>query len=55
MASHSIPIAHLASPPGPSLYEKLNSQWHEHALQGFLLVVLAHWEVSIWPRRGRSS
>lgn len=25
------------------LYEKLNTQWHERALQLFLVVVLAHW------------
>jgi hypothetical protein len=27
----------------PSFYEKLNTRWHERALQGFMLVVLAHW------------
>jgi hypothetical protein len=28
---------------GPSFYEKLNTRWHERALQSFMLVVLAHW------------
>ncbi len=27
----------------PSLYEKLNSQWHERALWVFMFIVLAHW------------
>ena len=26
-----------------SFYEKLNTQWHERALQIFMLIVLAHW------------
>jgi hypothetical protein len=36
----SIPVTPAA---GPSFYEKLNTRWHERALQGFMLVVLAHW------------
>jgi hypothetical protein len=27
----------------PTFYEKLNSQWHERALQVFMFIVLAHW------------
>ncbi len=27
----------------PSLYEKLNTSWHERALQLFMVIVLAHW------------
>ncbi len=27
----------------PTLSEKLNSQWHEKALWGFMAIVLAHW------------
>ena len=27
----------------PSFYEKLNTRWHERALQGFMFIVLAHW------------
>ena len=26
-----------------SFYEKLNTRWHERALQAFMLIVLAHW------------
>jgi hypothetical protein len=33
----------LASAAGPSFYEKLNSQWHERALEIFMAIVLAHW------------
>jgi len=45
---------------GLSFYEKLNTSWHERALQLFMLVVLAHWGehlvqayqiyVMKWPR-----
>jgi hypothetical protein len=40
--------------PRLSIYEKLNVQWHERALQLFMIVVLAHWAehlaqaVQIW-------
>lgn len=27
----------------PGLYEKLNTRWHERALQLFMVIVLAHW------------
>jgi hypothetical protein len=33
----------FASAAGPSFYEKLNTQWHERALQIFMVIVLAHW------------
>ena len=36
-ASIAVPGAHT------SLRERLNSQWHERALQVFMLVVLGHW------------
>ena len=40
----SIQSAHLMSDDaGASFYEKLNSKWHERALQGFMAIVLAHW------------
>src|ERR1700733_8583627 len=44
-SSSSIPNLGLASAGGSGLgiYDKLNSQWHERALQVFMLVVLAHW------------
>lgn len=31
------------SSAGPSFLDKLNTQWHERALQLFMVVVLAHW------------
>jgi hypothetical protein len=42
-SSSSISGVHLASAGGLSFYEKLNTQWHERALQLFMLIVLAHW------------
>jgi len=33
----------MSSAAGPSFYEKLNTQWHERALQLFMAIVLAHW------------
>ena len=33
----------FTSAAGLSFYEKLNSQWHERALQIFMAIVLAHW------------
>jgi hypothetical protein len=33
----------LPSEPRQSLYEKLNTKWHERALQLFMVIVLAHW------------
>ncbi len=56
----SIPQVVLAPSSRPSFYEKLNSQWHERALQIFMAVVLAHWAEHLvqayqiyvmgWPR-----
>jgi hypothetical protein len=46
-SSSSIPGLGLTSAGGSGvgvgLYDKLNSQWHERALQIFMLIVLAHW------------
>lgn len=46
-SSSSIPNLPLASGGesgvGLGIYDKLNSQWHERALQIFMLVVLGHW------------
>lgn len=62
MAASSAGIRHLEveSSSGQSLYDKLNSQWHERALQLFMVVVLAHWAEHLaqawqiyalgWPR-----
>ena len=35
-SSQSIPQIHIKSSDGQSLYEKLNSKWHERALQVFM-------------------
>ena len=50
----------LSSADGPSLYNRLNTQWHERALQIFMVIVLAHWSEHLaqatqiyflgWPR-----
>jgi len=39
----ALPNIHIGPGTNPSFYEKLNTQWHERALQGFMFVVLAHW------------
>src|SRR5450631_1223108 len=45
MAASNPAISHIRSAPSTSasFYEKLNTRWHERALQVFMLVVLAHW------------
>ena len=58
MSAHAA-HAHIGS-AGPSFYEKLNTVWHKRALNGFMLVVLAHWAEHLaqayqiyvlgWPR-----
>jgi hypothetical protein len=60
VSSPSIQSADFASATGASLYNKLNSVWHERALQVFLFIVLAHWAEHLvqayqiwvlgWPR-----
>ena len=60
VSSPSIQSAHFASATGTSFYDKLNSVWHERALQVFMFVVLAHWAEHLvqayqiyvmgWPR-----
>jgi len=42
-SSSSMPHIALVSSAGPSFYDKLNSRWHERALQIFMAIVLAHW------------
>ena len=54
---HDIGMTH---PDGQGLYDKLNSRWHERALQFFMLIVLGHWAEHLaqaiqiyalgWPR-----
>src|SRR6202166_5273871 len=39
----ALPRTHAAPGTHPSFYEKLNSKWHERALQIFMAIVLAHW------------
>lgn len=41
----SIPTAGISLPAAAqqSFSDKLNSKWHERALQGFMFIVLAHW------------
>src|SRR6202034_2940302 len=43
VSSPSIQSAHFAATAGASFYDKLNSVWHERALQIFMVIVLAHW------------
>jgi len=62
MAASSQSISHIHAAPSSeqSLYDKLNSQWHERALQVFMVIVLAHWAEHLaqawqiyvlhWPR-----
>jgi hypothetical protein len=44
VAASSTGVASLAGhAAGTSFYDKLNSRWHERALQLFMVVVLGHW------------
>src|SRR5258707_13534876 len=43
VSAPSIHSAQFTADAGSSFYEKLNSQWHERALQVFMAIVLAHW------------
>jgi hypothetical protein len=58
--SHTMPSASMASSGGEGFLEKLNSQWHERALQVLMVIVLGHWAEHLfqayqiyvmgWPR-----
>jgi len=60
VSNPAVPHLSVASAGKPSFYEKLNSRWHERALQGFMLIVLGHWAEHLfqayqiyvmgWPR-----
>ena len=60
MAASGVNTFHSAYGESPTFYEKLNSVWHERALQIFMVIVLAHWGehlvqayqiyVMHWPR-----
>lgn len=41
--SASVAGISVSTAPRASFSEKLNSKWHERALQGFMVIVLAHW------------
>jgi hypothetical protein len=43
VSTPTIQSAHFPAATGSSLYDKLNSTWHERALQVFMAIVLAHW------------
>jgi hypothetical protein len=43
MAATSLNSFNRVFDSNQSLYERLNSVWHERALQAFMLIVLAHW------------
>ena len=59
-ASRTMPHVAEASDNGQSLLQKLNSRWHERALQVFMVIVLGHWAEHLvqayqvyvmgWPR-----
>ncbi len=60
VSTPAISGAHIPAAAGSSLYDKLNSTWHERALQVFMAIVLAHWAEHLfqayqiyvmgWPR-----
>ena len=43
VSAPNIQSAAHASFAGDSFYDKLNSKWHERALQFFMAIVLGHW------------
>jgi hypothetical protein len=59
-SSSSMAGAHFLPAESPSFYDKLNTRWHERALQIFMAVILAHWAEHLvqavqiyvmgWPR-----
>jgi hypothetical protein len=60
VSTPTIHSAHFPATERMSFYDKLNSVWHERALQIFMVIVLAHWGehlvqayqiyVMHWPR-----
>jgi hypothetical protein len=60
VAASSMAGAHYLPAESPSFHDKLNTQWHERALQIFMAVILAHWAEHLaqatqiyvmgWPR-----
>ena len=43
VSSSAVANIHTAPSPDAGFMEKLNTKWHERALQGFMFIVLAHW------------
>lgn len=43
VSSPTVQSAHFPEATGSSPYDKANSTRHERALQGCMLIVLAHW------------
>ena len=60
VSNPAVPNIHAPQMASASFYEKLNSRWHERALQIFMVIVLAHWAEHLvqayqiyvlhWPR-----
>jgi hypothetical protein len=60
MAASAAGISRLSSIEHRSLHDKLNAEWHERALQLFMVIVLGHWAEHLvqawqiwylhWPR-----
>src|SRR6202035_4396014 len=60
VSNPAVPNIYTAPAPNSSFYDKLNSVWHERALQVFMFIVLAHWAEHLfqayqiyvmgWPR-----
>ncbi len=60
VSNPSLPNIAMAPVAGPGIYEKLNTRWHERALQIFMVIVLGHWAEHLvqayqiyvmgWPR-----
>jgi hypothetical protein len=41
--AHTSVVAHASAGSGTPLLARLNAEWHERALQLFMVIVLAHW------------
>jgi hypothetical protein len=60
VSNPAVPNIHSAPRPNAGFFEKLNTRWHERALQVFMFIVLAHWAEHLvqayqiyvmgWPR-----
>jgi len=60
VSNPAVPNIHTAPGANAGFYEKLNTRWHERALQIFMVIVLGHWAEHLvqayqiyvmgWPR-----